>query len=153
MFPLISSITQQQHPAASFSSSLASSLQAVNQNPPSTSPLQPPAWRRWSNSSWGGAWHCNRRSLHSYFSEFKQLRKSSCVAFCILLSSAVGAVPSSTCRLLSTSVLMSRSHRLLIICSPHWRDMAVVKREGGIVGDIWGWKEVLGLRDVVMREA
>jgi hypothetical protein len=35
------------------------------------------------------------------------------------LSSMAGAVPNSSYRSLSTTVLVSSSHRLLIICSPH----------------------------------
>jgi hypothetical protein len=34
------------------------------------------------------------------------------------LCSAAGAMPNSACRLLGTAVLMSTSHRLLIIHSP-----------------------------------
>jgi hypothetical protein len=60
----------------------------------------------------------NKRNLHSYFSELKQLRKSSYAAFCLLLSSAAGAMPNSACRSLTTTVIMSSSHWLLIICSP-----------------------------------
>jgi hypothetical protein len=36
------------------------------------------------HSSWGGAWHCDKRNLHSCFSERKQLRKSSWAASCLL---------------------------------------------------------------------
>jgi hypothetical protein len=38
--------------------------------------------------------------------------------FAFSFSSVAGAMPNSACRSLSTTVLMSSSHRLLIICSP-----------------------------------
>jgi hypothetical protein len=53
-----------------------------------------------------------------YFSECKQLRKSSCSASCLALSCGWGHAKLSLS--LSTIVLMSNSHRLLIIHSPHF---------------------------------
>jgi hypothetical protein len=88
--------------------------------PPSSSLLYPMVNKEVEQQFSGGVWHCNKRNLPSYFSGCKQLRKSSCAAFCLLVSSAAGAVPNSACRSLSTTVLMSSSHRLLIIHSPHW---------------------------------
>jgi hypothetical protein len=38
--------------------------------------------RRWSNSSLGGEWHCNKRNLQLLFSDDKHLKKSNYATFC-----------------------------------------------------------------------
>jgi hypothetical protein len=39
---------------------------------------------RWSSCSQRGVWHCYRGNMYSYFSELKQIRRSSCSAFPLL---------------------------------------------------------------------
>jgi hypothetical protein len=51
-------------------------------------------------------------------SECKNLRKSSCATFCLLPLLWLGPVPNSACWLFDTAVLLSSSHRHLIIQSP-----------------------------------
>jgi hypothetical protein len=72
----------------------------------------------WSRGSQGGVWHCNRRNLHSSFSESK-FRRCSCSGLsvcgqgCAYLGLQMKAVK------LHLDLLMSSSHRLFIIRSPH----------------------------------
>jgi hypothetical protein len=47
------------------------------------------------------------------------LGKAAVLHLTFSLSSGAVAVPNSACRLLGTAVLMSDSHKILIICSPH----------------------------------
>jgi hypothetical protein len=74
--------------------------------------------RRWSNSSGGVVWHCNKRNLQSCFSECKQFRKK--LLCCIL--------PSHTwlCQIqpgiIWHNCALSSCHRLLIIRSPQGID-------------------------------
>jgi hypothetical protein len=77
--------------------------------------------RRWSNSSGEGDTVVirNRRSLLSLLSEHKYLRKNCCAAFCPYFVLQLGAVCIPACRLFDIAVLMSSSHRFLIICLPH----------------------------------
>jgi hypothetical protein len=45
--------------------------------------------------------------------------------FAFSLSSKAGALPNSAYRSLSTAVLVSSSHRLLILCSPHSTNLSL----------------------------
>jgi hypothetical protein len=96
------------------------------QEPANQNPLSPFSKSFISSSKQGGGATVLREGCDTVtretcvlisFSQCKQLRKMQLC--CILPSSVAGAVPNSACWLLGTAVLMSRSHRLFIICSPH----------------------------------
>jgi hypothetical protein len=91
---------------------------AANQNPPSKSLVYSFSQSFISSGKQGcgttvlkGGWHCNERNLPLC----KQLTKSSCAASCTFLRLGHAKLRLG---LLGTAVLMSNSHRLLIIHSP-----------------------------------
>jgi hypothetical protein len=95
---------------------------SANQNPPSKSLVSSFSQSFISSGKQGGGTTVLRegcdtvtRETCSCFSELKQLRKSTCIA------SAAGVVTNSACGLLGTAVLMSSSHRFLIIHSSQFK--------------------------------
>jgi hypothetical protein len=68
------------------------------------------------HSSWGGAWHCNRRNLCSCFLKVNNLGKAVELKLTFSFSSAAGVVPDSALEYWVQLYLCP--HRLLLLSSP-----------------------------------
>jgi hypothetical protein len=115
IFSLICNTTQQPTSSIILTSSPPINPSSIKKTlcPPPESLLYPVVSKEVEQQFSGRGVRYNKRNLHSCFSEHKQLRKSSCAASHLLLSSVAGAVPNSGCHWVQQCLC-----RLLIIHSP-----------------------------------